>query len=81
MGKDILQRRYNFSKWLLKQAPVEIDSVSKCTYSNAGYAIAASMMEKVTGKQWGNLLNDELCKPLNIHISFGWPALEDKNQP
>ena len=80
-GKDIMQRRYNFSKWLLKQKPVELDSVNGYTYSNAGFAIAASMMEKVTGKQWENLINEDLCKPLKIHISFGWPALEDKNQP
>lgn len=80
-GKDILQRRYNFSKWLLKQGPIDLDSVKEYTYSNAGFAIAASMMEKVTGMQWENLINEELFKPLKIHISFGWPALEDKNQP
>ena len=78
---DNMKRRYAFTKWLLSRTPVEIDSVKKFTYSNAGYTIAASMMEKVTDKQWETLINDELFTPLNIHASYGWPALTDKNQP
>lgn len=58
-----------------------MDKKTKYTYSNAGYAIAASMIEKVTGKQWENLIQDLLFEPLDIHVSFGWPASTDKNQP
>ncbi len=82
------KRRYAFTKWLMKQPLVELggnlhelDSIMKFTYSNAGYAVAALMMEKITGKEWEDLINDELFKPLNIKASFGWPALTDNNQP
>jgi len=78
-GKDDITRRYNFCKWLLRQTPVEIDSIKKHTYSNAGYALAASMMERVIGKFWNELISDELFSPLQIHANFGWPALLDKN--
>ena len=80
-GKDNITKRYNFCKWLLRQTPVEIDSIKKYTYSNAGYAVAASMMERVTGKFWNDLITDVLFNHLQIHANFGWPALLDKNQP
>ncbi len=80
-GINTKTRRYDFIKWLLKQSPVEIDSVKKYTYSDAGYAVAASMMEKITGKAWNDLIADELFNPLNMTVTIGWPALYDKNQP
>lgn len=80
-GKDNMERRHDFSKWLLRQKPVELDSIKKYTYSNAGYTVAAHMMEKVTAKPWENLINEELFRPLNISASFDWPARDDKNQP
>jgi len=80
-GKDNTERRYGFSKWLLKQTPVELDSIKKYAYSNAGYAVAALMMEKIAGKDWESLINEELFKPLKIRASFGWPAIKDKDQP
>jgi CubicO group peptidase (beta-lactamase class C family) len=80
-GKNAMQKRYGFTKWLIQQAPVELDPIKKFTYSNAGYSVAAAMMEKVTGKQWENLIAEELFIPLKIKASFGWPALANKNQP
>lgn len=79
-GSDNMQRRYAFVRWLLKQEPVELDSIKKYTYSNAGYTVAASMLEKITGEQWENLIQDEVCARINIHVTFGWPALENENQ-
>jgi D-alanyl-D-alanine carboxypeptidase len=80
-GLDNRQRRYAFTRWLLRQPPVKMDSVKQYSYSNAGYAVAASVVEKVTGKQWENLIQDELFRHMNIHVAFGWPAQEDENQP
>lgn len=80
-GKNAMQRRYAFTKWLLQQTPVELDSIKKYTYSNAGYSVAAAMMEKVTSKEWENLITEELFIPLKIKASFGWPALADNTQP
>lgn len=44
-GKDAMQRRYAFTKWLLQQVPVELDQTKRYTYSNAGYSVATAMME------------------------------------
>ena len=74
-------RRYDFCKWLLRQPSVEIDTIKKHSYSNAGYAVAASMMEKVSGKSWDNLIFDELFNPLQINATIGWPGLLGHEQP
>jgi D-alanyl-D-alanine carboxypeptidase len=75
------ERRKAFAGWLLEQEPAEIDTVRGYVYSNAGYGIAAAMLEKVTGKSWEQLMTDELFGPLGIDGRFGWPAFEDADQP
>jgi D-alanyl-D-alanine carboxypeptidase len=75
------ERRKAFAGWLLEQEPAEIDTVRGYVYSNAGYGIAAAMLEKVSGKSWEQLMVDELFGPLGIDGSFGWPAYEDADQP
>ncbi|UCD05298.1 MAG: beta-lactamase family protein [candidate division WOR-3 bacterium] len=77
---DKLERRRAFTGWLLQQEPVEIDTARGYVYSNAGYGIAAAMLEKVTNKSWEQLMTDELFSPLGIDGSFGWPAFEDSSQ-
>lgn len=48
---------------------------SKYLYSNAGFAIAGAMVEKVTGKSWEALMIDRLFKPLEMHSAgFGPPG-------
>jgi len=76
-----LERRKAFAHWLLEQEPVEIDTVRGYVYSNAGYGIAAAMLEKVSGKSWEQLMTDELFAPLGIDGKFGWPAYDDADQP
>ncbi|MEM7205181.1 MAG: serine hydrolase domain-containing protein [Planctomycetota bacterium] len=44
-------------------------------YSNAGYAIAAHIAERTTGKTWETLMRDEVFGPLELETAeFGWPA-------
>jgi CubicO group peptidase (beta-lactamase class C family) len=44
-------------------------------YSNAGYAIAGAMAEKITGKPWEDLLRDRLFVPLGMtSAGFGAPG-------
>ena len=78
---DIKKREYDFCKWLLKQEPVKIDSALNYTYSNTGYILAALLMEKITGKEWIDIIAEELFNPLEINFSIGWPALTDIHQP
>jgi len=78
---DSVEQRNAFTGWLLQQEPVDIDTARGYTYSNAGYGIAAAMLQKVSGKSWEQLMQDELFRPLAISGTFGWPAYEDDNQP
>lgn len=78
---DIIPQRKKWSQWLLEQEPVEIDSANGFTYSNAGYVIATTMLEKVSGKDYETLMNEHLFQPLQINGGFGWPNAVDANQP
>lgn len=82
--KDPTKKRYNFTKWVLKQHPIPFDSLESKAgfrYSNAGYAIAAAMLEKVTARSWEQLITEEVFNPLKMDVTFGWPATNDKSQP
>jgi len=47
-------------------------------YSNAGYTVAALILEKATGESWEQLLRTRLFQPLGMeHVGFGWPATRD----
>jgi len=74
------ERRRAFAVWLLQQPPSAAPGTY--LYSNAGYAIAASMLEQVAGRSWRTLLQEEVFGPLGLTTAgFGWPAVSDSNQP
>ena len=75
------ERRQALTGWLLQQEPVAADTLRGYRYSNAGYAIASAMLEKVSGKTWEQLMADELFEPLGIDGRFGWPGRSDGDQP
>jgi D-alanyl-D-alanine carboxypeptidase len=75
------ERRKAFTGWLLQQEPVDIDTVRGYVYSNAGYGIASTMLERVSGKPWEQLMAEELFGPLGIDGKIGWPGFEDADQP
>ena len=47
-------------------------------YSNTGYMVLASVIEKVSGKSFGDFLNDEIFKPLHMDHSFVYRYETDK---
>jgi CubicO group peptidase (beta-lactamase class C family) len=52
----------------------------KYIYSNAGYAIAGHMAEKVTGKSWEDLMREKLFRPLGMTTAgFGPPGTPARN--
>lgn len=74
------KRRHDFAQWVLQQKPVSFDKTQKKAgfrYSNAGYAVAAAMMEEVTNKSWEELMEEEVFAPLGIEATFGWPSAEN----
>ena len=44
-------------------------------YSNAGFVVAAAMIEKVSRRSWESWLRDRIFGPLEMRSAgFGWPA-------
>ena len=72
--------RQIFSEWLLTQSPA-IEEDQKYIYSNAGYSVAATMLEKVSGKSWETLVEEEFFDVFGISGSLGHPDLSDTHQP
>jgi CubicO group peptidase (beta-lactamase class C family) len=52
--------------------PLEFASGSRFHYSNSGYAILAGIIEIITGKGYGQVLNEKIFSPLSMsQTSFG----------
>ena len=67
-------------KWALKREPVNLDNATYA-YSNAGYIMAAMMLEKVSQKPWRDLIQEHIGNGLGLAIDFGWPNEKDEHQP
>lgn len=75
------ERRRAFAEWVLQDGHSDPDLIGTAVYSNAGYVIAASMAEKVTGETWEELMDDRLFEPLGIDAVFAWPGEGGLAQP
>jgi len=73
------EKRSKFVEFVLTVPPVE--SNVNYNYSNAGYSMAAVMLEKVSGKSWEELCTEILKEKLKIDFAFGWPNRNYENQP
>ena len=71
---------YNFSKFLLTLEPTKYDSTEIYKYSNAGYLLAALMLEKVSNKTYEHLI-EKINKDLSLDFQIGWPRQLNSNQP
>ncbi len=75
---DETEQRYQFTKWFFEQKPIaKKDSVH---FSNLGYVAAGMMLEKVSGKNYKQLVGD-FGKQLGIDFKFGAPNSSDLTQP
>jgi CubicO group peptidase (beta-lactamase class C family) len=74
------QQRKQFAAFLLKQSPA-VDAAMPYVYSNAGYSIAALMLEQASGKTWEALVEEVLSKELGLKYKLGWPNRSDIHQP
>jgi D-alanyl-D-alanine carboxypeptidase len=75
------EKRIQFCRFLLKQKAVKFNDSLSFTYSNAGYALAALMLEKVSGITWEDLVIKTFKADLGINVGFSWPNLTSANQP
>ncbi len=75
------EQRVAFSKWLLCERQPTHPPGTEMAYSNAGYGMAAAMVETASGLSWEQLIEQYICAPLGIEAGMGWPAASDPNQP
>jgi CubicO group peptidase (beta-lactamase class C family) len=77
---DAVQRRRQFAMWVLTGTPVA-PAGTKSVYSNAGYAVAGVIAERVTGKTWEELIRERVFQPLGMTGAFSWGDSVDVDQP
>lgn len=70
---DLIADRLAYARIVLSKGPSGALGASE-TYSNAGYTVAAAMLEARTGKPWEVLITERLFAPLGITTAgFGAP--------
>ena len=68
-------RRAYFSRWLLAQAPVAgVVPGRDFLYSNAGYVVAAAIVEARTGKAFETVFDEVLVQPLALQGAWRSPV-------
>jgi D-alanyl-D-alanine carboxypeptidase len=79
---NIIAKRKSFTYWMLQRSPnMENFLTGTISFSLAGYVMAASMMEKATGKSWESLVTEYILLPMQISISYSWPNISDPSAP
>jgi CubicO group peptidase (beta-lactamase class C family) len=74
-------QRAAFTEYLLRQAPV-VTPVEEYLYSNAGYAIAAAMAERITDAPWETFMAERYLRPAGLDSAgVGWPAASHPGEP
>jgi D-alanyl-D-alanine carboxypeptidase len=81
-GGGPMEKRRAFAEWLVKQNPAKVSSTKDgYVYSNAGYSIAAAMLEKVSETSWEEAIINDVLVPMGIDAAIGWPTDSDPDQP
>jgi CubicO group peptidase (beta-lactamase class C family) len=67
------EKRKQFGQFVLTLEPLKPDTQHPFIYSNAGYTLAALMLEKVTGKSWEQLVEIVFHKDLELNVKLSRP--------
>ncbi len=73
------EKRRQFAQFVLTLEPVTPDKQNPFIYSNAGYTLAALMVEKVTGNNWEQLVDKVFNKDLKLNVKLSWPENQKHN--
>lgn len=76
----ISEKRLQFAQAILQQTPVAPDSATVHRYSNAGYVLAALMLEQASHCSWEELVASTFSE-LKLHYMLGFPSRTDAQQP
>jgi CubicO group peptidase (beta-lactamase class C family) len=71
IDKTKIATNKDFISWLVKYKPALLfEPNTQYEYSNTGYVLLASIIEKVSGIWYGDYLSKAIFKPLNMNNSF-----------
>jgi D-alanyl-D-alanine carboxypeptidase len=76
----VSERRLQFAQVILQQTPVAPDKGQLHKYSNAGYVLAALMLEQASHCSWEELVASTFHQ-LKLHYLLGFPSQTDARQP
>lgn len=75
------ERRLAYMDSMITRPPLYAPG-TRFNYSNAGYAVATSMLERVAGSPWENLLADWLFNPLGMTTAgVAWSQKDQEDVP
>lgn len=74
-------KRKMFVEYIIQQEPAKPKEGQETVYSNAGYSVAALMLEKASGQSWEQLMTRIYTKELGLSLIFGWPQQVNDRQP
>jgi CubicO group peptidase (beta-lactamase class C family) len=83
---DLISRtdsRYEFAQFLISQPPsstLKGDGKYEFLYSNASYAMACLMLEKVSGKGYEELIDQYIVGDMGLNTYIGFPNTLDADQ-
>jgi CubicO group peptidase (beta-lactamase class C family) len=80
LAGSVMEQRLAFCKWVFNQPNVAVPRDTN-VYSNAGYVVAATMIEQLYNRPYEDLLQEKILQPLGLHAKFGWPASHGLQQP
>ncbi len=78
---ETTRRRFSADWLMTQQPPANVTPGQTFSYSNAGFALAAAMLEAATGKTFEKLFDEEMQQPLGIDGVWGLPERVSENQP
>jgi CubicO group peptidase (beta-lactamase class C family) len=76
----VSEKRLQFAAVILRETPVQPTSPALYAYSNAGYVLAALMLEQASGRSWEELVKRTFHR-LRLPYQMGFPNRQDAQQP
>jgi D-alanyl-D-alanine carboxypeptidase len=73
LSGDLRAQRAQLAAWALAQPPAS-RPIEQVEYSNAGYVLAAAVIERAANEGWESLIQRRLFAPLAIRARIGMPG-------
>ncbi len=78
---SVREQRVELAKYVLQLEPIKFPQGQSYSYSNAGYILAAIMLEKTVDKAWEEQIINLFGIEMGITVDFGFPNRLNPKQP